>query len=229
LIRLQRLRLSARPIQREHHLRTQALAKGVLTHEPLELAHERRLPALREILLDALLEAGKPELLEAGDLRLGEALIGKLGQRRPAPERECLARALLGQALEAIEIELALGDPQAVARCLRREAILAERSAQLRDVHLKRLLGRLRRCLLPDGVDQAVGGDDLVRVQEQNRKQGALLRPAQIELPPVLEHLEGAEDQKLHSAPRERITRHFRRELRKLVLVTVTRPREGQI
>ena len=52
--------------------------------------------------------------------------------------------------------------------------------------------GRLfdERLVFPEGVDQTIDGDDLVRAQEQGRQQCLLLGSAQIDLPPVLEHLE---------------------------------------
>ena len=46
----------------------------------------------RQVGLDALFEAGQSQLLEAGDLALRERLVGEVGQRRPAPERERLAQ-----------------------------------------------------------------------------------------------------------------------------------------
>jgi hypothetical protein len=81
----------------------------------------------------------------------------------------------------------------------------AEHLAQTREVHLQRLAARLRRSLLPEGVDQAVGGDDLVRVQEQDREQRPLLGAADVHLPPVLDDLERAENPELHRASTARL------------------------
>jgi hypothetical protein len=170
----------------------------MLGHEPLELPHERRVPALLQVLLDPPLEAGEAELLQARDLALREALVGELGERLPPPEGKRLSRLVLGQTLEASEVELVLCHPQAVAGRPRLQALLAERLAQPGDVHLQRLLGRLRRLVLPQGLDQAVTRDDLVRVQKQNGEQGALLAAVEIDLSPVLRHLERAEDPELH-------------------------------
>ena len=41
---------------------------------------------------------GEPELLEPGDLRLGEPLEREVGERRPAPQAECLAEQAGGSA-----------------------------------------------------------------------------------------------------------------------------------
>ena len=50
----------------------------------------------------------------------------------------------------------------------------------------------------PELVDQAVGGDDLVRVQQQDRQQRALLDPAERERAIVLGHLERAKEPEFH-------------------------------
>ena len=41
---------------------------------------------------DPLLARDEPQLLEPADLGLGEVVVGQVGERRPAPERECLAQ-----------------------------------------------------------------------------------------------------------------------------------------
>ena len=46
----------------------------------------------REVGVDAILERGEPQLLQSGDLARGERLAVKLGQRRPAPERQRIAQ-----------------------------------------------------------------------------------------------------------------------------------------
>ncbi len=63
-------------------------------------------------------------------------------------------------------------------------------------MHLECLLGRLRRSLLPERVDQLVARDDPVRVQEQEADQGALLRAAELEQAAFVENLERPEDAK---------------------------------
>src|SRR5438132_2124231 len=127
----------------------------MLGDEPLELGDERRVPALLEVVLDPPLETAEAQLLEARDLCLREALVGELGERLPPPERKGLPRALLGQALEALEVELALCGTEAITGSLRLQTLLAERLPEPGDVHLQRLLRRLRGLLLPQGVDQA--------------------------------------------------------------------------
>ena len=98
-----------------------------------------------------------------------EGLGFELGERRAAPELERLrkplcrglgvARAqelapLSGEALEAIEVELALFDAQRVARRLREQPICPEHFSQLRDVALEGFRRRFRRLLAPEVLGQ---------------------------------------------------------------------------
>jgi hypothetical protein len=64
-------------------------------------------------------------------------------------------------------------------------------------VHLERGRRGLGRRSVPELVDQAVAGDDPVRVQEQKPEQAALLRAPERNLAPVLDGLERAEDPEL--------------------------------
>ena len=85
---LQRLRLAARPVEREHLLRAQALAQRVLAHQPFELGHEPGMTPEPEVSLDALFDRREPQLLQARRFVLREPLVRKLAERRPAPQRE---------------------------------------------------------------------------------------------------------------------------------------------
>ena len=116
-------------------------------------------------------------------------------------ESASLKPAVLHQALEAREVELILVDAQQVAGRLRLQAVLAERLAQLRDVDLERLLRCLRRLFLPERVDQAGGGNDLVGVQEKHRQQRPVLGACQVHHSLSLDHIERTEDPELHRPP----------------------------
>ena len=94
LVGLECFRLPARPVERQHQLRVQALAVGMLAWQRLELADQLGIAAERELRLDPLLDRGQTQLLEPGDLRLGERLVGEVGKRRAAPERQRLGRQL---------------------------------------------------------------------------------------------------------------------------------------
>jgi hypothetical protein len=59
LVRLQRLGLPARSVERQHELPAQALPVRVLGDEPLELADEPRVTAEIELRVDPVLEGGQ--------------------------------------------------------------------------------------------------------------------------------------------------------------------------
>jgi hypothetical protein len=71
------------------------------------------------------------------------------------------------QALEALEIERVRLDPEDVAGRFRRQHVLRKRLAESRDVHPQGGGGVLGGVLAPELVDQPVGGDDLVGVEEE--------------------------------------------------------------
>ena len=72
------------------------LTQWMLCDEPLELADELGVPAELEVGLDPALERGEPQLLQPRDRRLREALVGDVGQRRPAPQSQRLAQERRG-------------------------------------------------------------------------------------------------------------------------------------
>src|SRR5438067_8614582 len=102
----------------------------MLANEPLELGDDCSMPSLLKITFEPPLEAGEAKLLEPRDLGLCEALVGELGKRLPTPERERVPRPVVGEALEALDIELPLCDPQPVAARLRLQAFLSKRLAE---------------------------------------------------------------------------------------------------
>ena len=99
--RVERVGLPAGAVEREHELRTESLAKRLFADERLELGHELRVTALREVGLDPQLERLEPQLVETGG-RQGDGLAREIGERWAAPERKRLAKQrsyLLGAAL----------------------------------------------------------------------------------------------------------------------------------
>ena len=96
LVHLKGLGLAPRAVQGEHALRAQALPQRVLLDEPLQLHHERPVLSARQVGLDPFLQRRKPELLEAADLRLGERLIGEVGQCRTTPHVQRCAKRRRG-------------------------------------------------------------------------------------------------------------------------------------
>jgi hypothetical protein len=124
------------------------------------------------------------------------------------PRTPCRERtpALVDELLEAVGIELPRLDPKHITGGTRDENALglvppaptSQSLAKLRDVDLDDLRGRRRRTVAPELVDQAIGGDDLVAVKEQNGEHRALLRSAEGDLTSLRADLERPEDPKLH-------------------------------
>ena len=91
-IDLEGLGLPARAVEGAHELRAKPLAERVLADERLELPDEIGVTAELEVGFDSALEGGETELLEPEDLSLGERLACEIGQCRPAPEAESVAK-----------------------------------------------------------------------------------------------------------------------------------------
>jgi hypothetical protein len=167
--------------------------------------------AEREVGLDPLLERNESQLLQPSDLGRCEVLVREIGERRAPPERQSLAelgggRGRLGttrlrhQPLESSEIELVPIDAQDVAGRASGEHVAAERLAQPPDLDLDDLRRGRRRTFPPEPVDQLVGRDDLVRMQQEQREQRALLRSAERNPTVLVDHLDRAENPILHAA-----------------------------
>jgi hypothetical protein len=90
----QRVRLPAGAVEREHQLCPQTLMQRVLLHQCLELVQDFRMPAERQLRVDQVHGGAETLLLQPSDLVPRERLEHDVGERRAAPERECLAEAL---------------------------------------------------------------------------------------------------------------------------------------
>ena len=205
--------LTAGAVQREHQLPAHAFTKRLGGDERLELGDELLVPSERQVRVDPVFERGEPELREPSGLAQRERLVDELGERRAVPEAERLAQArcssqllaarerragLTDEALEASEVELLRRQLRHVAlRVGANGRVGAERLAQLRDVHLHGLGGRLGR-LAPGAFDEPVAADDLAGVEEQLSEHGALLRPAERERTTLGTGLERPEDGEFH-------------------------------
>ena len=177
------VRLPARPVQGDHLMGAEPLAVWMRRDERLELGRQRGVASRVEIVPDPGLESREAGVFEPGRLRLGERLVGEVGKGRPAPERERLAdpvRARCGQALETVAVELARLDTHEIAGRLGHDPVGPERLSQCVDVHLERAGPARRRCLAPDPVDQPVGGDCPVRLQEELGEERTWPRPAEL-------------------------------------------------
>jgi hypothetical protein len=177
-IGLERVGLPAGPVQREHQLAPRPLAQWVLAHECLQLGDERTVVSELELRLEQLLASGGAKLFEARNLGLRERLERELGERRPTPERQCLAehsRPSFGRAfwrlpdepLEAVGVDVVPIDGEYVPRRTRHQQLGAERLAQLGDEVLKRTDGGLGGRRAPELLDETVGRDHLAGSQRE--------------------------------------------------------------
>ena len=204
LVDVERLGLPTAPVEREHQQRAEPLTQRMLGGERLELRDQVWPATEREICLDPFLENRQPPFLEAADLLPRETGVGDVGQGRATPQREGvdqLPAPLAGEALETLGVELVGFDPDRVPGRPGRDPVPAQPSPEVGDVHLKRLLGGVRRALLPQGVDQPVPRHDLIGMEEQHGEERPLLRAAEIERLPAGDHLQRAEDPKFHLPP----------------------------
>ena len=114
--RAQRVGLPVRPVEGEHEQPPPLLAQRLLGDHRLEVGHEQRGLAQLEPGGEQPFAGHRPQLGEPGDLRLGPRLVGLLGQRRPAPERERLGEQSGGGARSVV----VPGPVAAAARTARR-------------------------------------------------------------------------------------------------------------
>ena len=200
LIRAERICLATRAVQRDHELAAESLAKRMVDDERAEFADENVLASQSEIGLDPILDRNHVELFEACDRRLGERLVREVRQRRPTPQRECLAQPVgrllrradrfRQQLLEPGRVQLTCRDLQRVARRARLHDGVAECLAQSRDGVVQGGDRGFRWIVAPELVDEAVRGHDLVRVHEQNREQLPLAHRLQRDRKSMVDRLE---------------------------------------
>jgi hypothetical protein len=177
----------------------------MLLDELLQLPDQLAGRAQLEVGVDPLLERRESRLLQTADLVAGERLEGEVLERRPPPERQrgaellgSLARlgptCLRGEPLKARQVELLRVDAQRVSGGLGDDQLRTDRLSKPGDVVLQGSAGGLRRGRPPDLVDQPVGRDDLVRVQQQIREQGAQPLSVQRDSAAVLDDRQWAEN-----------------------------------
>jgi hypothetical protein len=82
--------LPPRPGERAHQLAVEPLLARVFGDELVQLGDQVVAGAHGEVGLDAVLDGAQAQRLEPDGGRLGEARSGRVGQRRPAPQRERL-------------------------------------------------------------------------------------------------------------------------------------------
>jgi hypothetical protein len=96
-IGLQRVRLPSAAVEREHQLGPQPLPHRVPPHLQVELGYQRRVPAQREVCVDAVLDGAQPQLVQPGGLGPGERRVRHVGERRALPQLQRAAQHRCGR------------------------------------------------------------------------------------------------------------------------------------
>ena len=205
--------LSPRAIEREHELTEEALSEWMVAYEGLQLGYQLVAAAELQVGVDPVLERQESALFQPLCLARSERFVEDVRQCGTPPQGERGPKGIRGlsrssannglvtasvEALETVEVELAGLDAKQVARGTCHEAAFAERLAHPRDGGVERMACARGRAFSPQPVDQAVTRDRLVRVEEKEGEQHALLRPTERKLTAVVQHLDGAENPELH-------------------------------
>ncbi len=217
LVRVERLRLSARAVQREHELRSQSLTERVRPRQGLQIGNRLGVTPEREPRIGHVLQAREPELFQPGALQLEDILVWKVGEGCPAPQPQGLLervervlRVAVGQAVasvfdqagEAIGVDLLVADVEAVAAPDRLETVVgAQRPPEARDVRLERLRRSRWRVAGVDLFDQHVCRHDLATPDEQDREQRLHARTTELHRSALSHDLKSSQDPKLHRCP----------------------------
>ena len=214
---LERLRLPAVSVQRQHQAGADPLSEWVRLDEGTELRDIHGL-ARCEIRVDPVLDRLEPELFEAIDLGAGESSNAKSASGAPrhsarasfsdmpASAGSFAARggpSTLSEALEAVEIEGVGGDLHDVAGLAPgdRDAFVAgEQLPELRDVDLEAVIGAGRCLVAPEPLDELVHGAHAPVPEQQHRQERPGLPAAERERTTLLGHFEGTEDLELHTS-----------------------------
>ena len=167
LVGVERLRLSAGPVEGNHQEEAKPLSIRILGHEHLELGDRLARPSCVDLGAEGLLEREDPQLRQTSDLVLREPFVRKVGQRGTAPELERFSRSPdPDEMLEPIGIELARIDLERVSTALRHDAVAPEELPQPTDVDLQRGGRRPGRLGRPELLDQPLGRNGLIPIQE---------------------------------------------------------------
>ena len=217
LVGAQRLDLTPGAIERQHELRTRALPERVCIDRPFELTDELHMASELELRIDAVLDRGDAQLLETGGLGAGKVVVRELCERGTAPESQ---RGVEGRdrprhsaplrlgargeqpVLETRRVVLlrpneehipgGAGDEQAVG-----SLVGLDEQAQPIDELLQRGPRRHGRVVTPEDVDEPVGRNHRVGVDQQRCQQRPQLRAPERHRLPVDDRTQWAERKEL--------------------------------
>jgi hypothetical protein len=96
-----------------------------------------------------------------------------------------------------VQVDTLAFDVEEIAGLAGAEEVASEHFPQTRDHVSERANRCLGRPAGPELLDQTVGGDNLAGVKQQQRQEGALLPPLQLERASLHPDLEWAEDAEL--------------------------------
>ena len=215
-VRVERVGLAPAAVESEHELACEPLVRRMLGHQAPQLPDELDVAAGGEVRIDSGGDGGLVLLLEPRDLGLRERLERQVAEGWPAPQRQRLAQqparvvdlaagqgapAVRDEAFEAVGVQLAGQDAQAVAGRRRGQDLAvaaSERLAQARDVDVDRP-GRAGRGLFaPQRDGEPFGAHRLVRMEQQNRENGAWLPARHIDGAEVVPYFQRSKDPEVH-------------------------------
>ena len=210
VVGLERLSLPAAAIQRHHQLRPRALPQRLGSDQLFEHADDVAVTTQCELGIDQVLDASCPKLLETSDLAEGEVRAhrapGARGPRKRASAAPSVTAASarsfgLGRSagvLDQLNVQFVRSENELVTARAGHDPVLAERSPQCAYVPLHDLRCRRRHPAGPETVHDAIHGDELVCVDQQQPEQRARLTRGEIHRPCLHVDLERPENPEFH-------------------------------
>ncbi len=186
-----RFGLTSRKMERPHELACESLAIRVLANQTLERCHEVAGVAEGEFRVEAVLHGLETHRLQRGDLTTCEVVVGERLVRTATPQTQSLSEylsrlggigleelaTLSSQGHEPVSIDCVVIDDESVSGNLGQQdrsfgtflAVGVEGGSQTRHNHPKGVLWVTGSLVAPQLVDDAVGGDHFVGVEQEER------------------------------------------------------------
>jgi hypothetical protein len=207
--------LPAGAIEGQHQLAPSSFAQRRLGHRCLELPDDLRGAARRKQRIGPVLDQRGMALTPASLFRYSPMGIGQLGGSAPEGQRLLVARHRLADVASGGRVAshsgrhfvargIDIGARQDPSRSLRQHDAVAESATQRGDVRLEGLVGRARRVVTPEQLDEVIGRDNRTTVQPEHREDGARFgaRDRDRHVPP---NLERSQNPQLHRWKRSHV------------------------